>query len=154
MSKQDRQGARTPADLERRYNYSKSLQEAKSAAAVAQRAANESSQAVSTLDQKLDQVDIINRLTRNGAAKGIYIDSNGEIYINANYVMDGAFKLYDYIDSKVAYVAMMTDTLLEGQATKAKIEVWCGVALWTEAMVNNAVSKGILTSAEAEEILG
>lgn len=154
MSKQDRQGARTPADLERRYNYSKSLQEAKSAAAVAQRAANESSQAVSTLDQKLDQVDIINRLTRNGAAKGIYIDSSGEIYINANYVMDGAFKLYDYIDSKVAYVAMMTDTLLEGQATKAKIEAWYGVALWTETMVNNAVSKGILTSAEAEEILG
>lgn len=154
MSKQDRQGARTPADLERRYNYSKSLQEAKSAAAIAQQAASESSQAVSTLDQKLDQVDIINRLTRNGAAKGIYIDSDGEIYINANYVMVGSITLYGYIDSKIAYIAMMTDTLLEGQATKAKIEAWYDVALWTADMVNNAVSKGVITSAEAAEILG
>lgn len=154
MSKQDRQGARTPADLERRYNYSKSLQEAKSAAAVAQQAANVSSQAVSTLDQKLDQVDIINRLTRNGTAKGIYIDSDGEIYINANYVMVGSVTLYSYVDSKIVYIAMMTDTLLEGQATKAKIEAWYDVALWTAAMVNSAVSKGVITSAEAAEILG
>lgn len=154
MPKQDRQGARTPADLERRYNYSKSLKEVKSAAAVAQQVANKSSQAVTTLDQKLDQVDIINRLTRNGTAQGIYIDSAGEIYISANYVMDGAIKLYDYIDSKIAYVAMTAGTLLVGQVTKAKIETWYDVALWTADMVNAAVTKGVITSAEAAEILG
>lgn len=154
MSKQDRQGARTPADLERRYNYSKSLNEAKSAATVAQQAANMSGQAVTILDITLDQVDIINRLTRKGAAKGVYVDGDGEIYVNAKYVMDGNFKLYDYIDSKIAYVAMMTSTLLSGQATKEKIEAWYDAGLWSEAMVRSAESKGILTSAEVVEILG
>ena len=153
MVKQDRQGARTPADLERRYNYSKSLNEAKTAAAISQRAASEATQAVSTLDQTLDQVDIVNRLTRNGEVNGIYVDSEGEIYVNANYVMVGAVTLYSYVDSKIAYIAMMTGTLLLGQLTKAKIEAWYDATLWTADMVNSAASKGVITSAEAAEIL-
>ena len=113
-----------------------------------------SGQAVTILDITLDQVDIMNRLTRYGVAQGVYIGKDGEIYVNAKYVMDGNFKLYDYIDSKIAYVAMMTSTLLSGQATKEKIEAWYDVGLWSEAMVRSAESKGILTSADAAKILG
>lgn len=34
-----------------------------------------------------------------------------------------------------------------------KIKKWYRMGLWTEAMVRNAVKKGIITEAQAEEIL-
>lgn len=37
---------------------------------------------------------------------------------------------------------------------KAKIEKWYNQGLWTEAMVLQAAAKGIITEAEAAEILG
>ena len=37
---------------------------------------------------------------------------------------------------------------------KEKISKWYKQGLWTEAMVQNAVKKGILTDEEAAEILG
>lgn len=36
---------------------------------------------------------------------------------------------------------------------KDKIKKWYRQGLWTEAMVQNAVKKGVLTTEEAEEIL-
>lgn len=36
---------------------------------------------------------------------------------------------------------------------KEKIEKWYKMGLWTEAMVMNAVAKGIITEEEAREIL-
>lgn len=36
---------------------------------------------------------------------------------------------------------------------KEKIEKWYKQGLWTAAMVQNAVSKGVLTAEEAAEIL-
>ena len=36
---------------------------------------------------------------------------------------------------------------------KDKIAKWYKQGLWTEAMVNNAVTKGLLTADEAAEIL-
>lgn len=35
-----------------------------------------------------------------------------------------------------------------------KIKKWYGKGLWTEAMVRQAVEKGVLTAQEAGEILG
>ena len=37
---------------------------------------------------------------------------------------------------------------------KEKIARWYGQGLWTEDMVHQAVEKGVITEAEAEEILG
>lgn len=37
---------------------------------------------------------------------------------------------------------------------KGKIAKWYAQGLWTEDMVLNAVKKGVITEAEAEEILG
>lgn len=34
-----------------------------------------------------------------------------------------------------------------------KIKKWYHMGLWTEAMVRNAVKKGIITEAQAEEII-
>ena len=35
-----------------------------------------------------------------------------------------------------------------------KIKKWYQMGLWTEAMVRNAVKKGVLTQEQADEILG
>ena len=37
---------------------------------------------------------------------------------------------------------------------KDKIERWYNLGLWTEEMVMNAVSKGLITQEQAAEILG
>jgi uncharacterized XkdX family phage protein len=34
-----------------------------------------------------------------------------------------------------------------------KIKKWYELGLWTEAMVNNAVKKGVITEEQAQEIL-
>lgn len=96
MNKQDRQGARTPADLVRRYNYGQSFAEAMGIATDAQKTANDAaasaaaaSNAVTELDGKLDQTEIFNRLTNNSQDQGIYRE-NGKIYINANFIQAGS----------------------------------------------------------------
>lgn len=44
----------------------------------------------------LDQDGVFNRLTNNGTAQGLYIDeSTGDVYINASYIMSGAFVITD-----------------------------------------------------------
>lgn len=103
MSKQDRQGARTPADLERKYSFGKSFAEVMGFASDAQDAAREATDAaasaagaVGELDKKLTQEEIFNRLTNNGQAHGIYRDpETGEIYINASYLASGVISSAD-----------------------------------------------------------
>lgn len=47
-------------------------------------------------NNSLDQEGVFNRLTNNGAAQGLYIDpSTGDVYINASYIMSGAFVITD-----------------------------------------------------------
>ena len=44
----------------------------------------------------MDPEGVFNRLTDNGQLQGLYKDENtGDIYINANYIMSGAFKIVD-----------------------------------------------------------
>lgn len=82
MSRQDRQGVRTPTDVERKYNIDKRFDKAMEAAA-------EASAATTELDKSLDQREVFNRLTNNGKAQGLYIDEKGEVYINASYLATG-----------------------------------------------------------------
>lgn len=79
--RQDRQGVRTPADLERRHNLGgtrKMIQEISVEV-------EENAKAVDGLDQKLNQSEIFNRLTNNGEIQGFY-QENGKLYINAEFV--------------------------------------------------------------------
>lgn len=68
MSKQDRQGVRTPADLERKYNFAETREAAKN----------------------MTPEGVFNLLTNNGKQQGIYKDAQGDIYINASYIKTGA----------------------------------------------------------------
>lgn len=89
MSKQDRQGARTPSDIERKYNFGKTFAEVMGIATDAQQAADKAASGVDGLDNKLNQAEIFNRLTNNGQLQGIYRGADGEIYINATYIKSG-----------------------------------------------------------------
>jgi len=112
-AKQDRQGARTVSDLERKYNFGKNFAEvlgiatdardaaenaqsaadgaqkaadnAQKAADDAQKSADSASGAVSKLDTKLNHDEIFNRLTKNGTLQGLYRE-NGDMYFNAAYI--------------------------------------------------------------------
>ena len=97
MSKQDRQGARTPADLERKYKFGQSFAETMGIATDAQQEANdakamaaEAYSAANALDASLDQTEIFNRLTNNGEDQGLYLQ-DGKVYVNAQYVLSGSF---------------------------------------------------------------
>lgn len=96
MSKQDRQGARTVSDLERKYAFKKSFSDvmgiasdSQKAASEAKKTASETSQALNTFNTDLDQAEVFNRLTKNGEAGFIYMDGNGNIFINASYIKSG-----------------------------------------------------------------
>ena len=95
MSKQDRQGARTVPDLERKYNFGKTFSEvmgvasdARTAADEAMAAAERANNAVNELDSGLTPDEIFNRLTNNSTDQGIYRE-NGKIFVNASFIKTG-----------------------------------------------------------------
>lgn len=88
-ARQDRQGARTPADLEYKYRFGKSFKEVMGIADDARTAAEDAQLAAKKLDEGLTSEEIFNRLTQNGAVEGIYRDSSGQIYVNASYIKSG-----------------------------------------------------------------
>lgn len=92
MDWQDRQGARTASDLERKYYFGKSFEEITGIATDARGIAEEAQKTVSGLDQ----TQIFNILTNNGKAKGIYV-SEGDIYINASYIGSGQIASSNYL---------------------------------------------------------
>jgi hypothetical protein len=92
-AKQDRVAPRTAEDIERKTNFKQTfaefagmVEEAKEAADSASKAASD---AVNNLDRELDQEEIFNRLTNNGEVQGIYRAEDGQIYINASYIVSG-----------------------------------------------------------------
>lgn len=86
--KQDLAGARTAADIERRYNFTKRFADVIGVASDAQRAAEDAKKSAGNPAEKLTPEEVFNLLTNNGEAQGIYRE-NGQIYINANYIMAG-----------------------------------------------------------------
>lgn len=94
-SKQDRQGARTIAELTSRYNFGKSFAEAMGFAEKAKKTADEAIEATSKLDEKLSQDEIFNRLTNNGKSQGLYRGEDGELYVSASYIATGTLTSSD-----------------------------------------------------------
>ncbi len=82
MSRQDRQGVRLPAEVERKWNFKKRFGDAMEASA-------EASAEVKKLNEGLDQREVFNRLTNNGKAQGLYLDEEGNVFINASYLATG-----------------------------------------------------------------
>lgn len=83
--KQDRTGARTAADIERKYSFNKSFAEVMGIANDARKEAEKASEAVVKLDEKLDAEEVFNRLTENGKLQGIFKEGD-KIYVNAEYL--------------------------------------------------------------------
>lgn len=100
MSKQDRQGVRTPADLERKYSFNKRFAEAMNLADDAQETAEQAEKKVEDLNKELDHDEIFRRLTKDGTLQGLYRGDDGELYINASYIKSGTI-LADLIKAGV-----------------------------------------------------
>lgn len=83
LSKQDRHGARTAADIERKYNFDKRYAEMIGVATDARDTAENTKK---KLDETMTPDEIFNILTNNGAVQGLYRIENGDIYINAAYI--------------------------------------------------------------------
>jgi hypothetical protein len=84
MSKQDRQGARTPSDLEYKYQFGKTFAEIMGVATDARDLAWEAKNAYEGLDQE----EIFNLLTNDGEWQGI-CEADGKMYLNASYIKTG-----------------------------------------------------------------
>lgn len=82
ISKQDKQGARTAAQLEQKISFGKRFAEVMGVALDAQ----EKAEKAEKLDEKLTSEEIFNRLTNNGELQGLYRGDDGELYINAEYI--------------------------------------------------------------------
>ena len=88
-AKQDRVPARTPADLERKYNFGESFADAMGIATDAQKTAEAAQDSANSVAQKMNPEDIFNILTDNGTLQGMFRGDDGEIYINASYLKTG-----------------------------------------------------------------
>lgn len=86
-AKQDRVSARTATDIERKYNLRKTFAEAVGLAGNAKRTAENAEEAVDELDEKLDSEEIFNRLTNNGEIQGLFRGEDGELYVNAEFIV-------------------------------------------------------------------
>ena len=91
MSKQDLQGVRTPADVERKYNFGKKFSEVYEIADGARETAEAAKKIAEEAGGNLTKEEIFNILTDNGTWQGIYRDNNGNMYINGTYIKAGTF---------------------------------------------------------------
>ena len=80
--KMDMAGARTPADIERKYNFGKSFAELQGVATDARNAAEEAQEAA---EKATDHEAVLNALTKNGEIQCMR-EIDGQIYINAAYI--------------------------------------------------------------------
>lgn len=86
-TKMDMHGARTASDLQYRYNIRKSFADTLGVANDARDTAEEAKETAESVSTELDQDEIFKRLTNNGEAQGLYKDEDGQVYINAEYVV-------------------------------------------------------------------
>ena len=100
MSKQDRQGARTVADMEQRYNFGKTFADLMGIATDARTKAEEANSEAKKTAEKLNPTEVFNLLTNNGKDQGLYRGADGQLYINASYIKSGEF-LADLIKAGV-----------------------------------------------------
>lgn len=101
MSKQDRQGVRLPADVERKWNFKSRFDSAMGAAA-------EAKEEVEKLDEAMTQTEIFNRLTNYGKAQGFFMDEDGQLFVNASYLVTGILKSQD---NKTFYLDLVKGVL-------------------------------------------
>ena len=114
IPKQDMAAVRTAADVDFKYGqkYSDVLGIADDARTIASTAKKE----VSELDKALGPEGVFNRLTNNGAAKGMYRDDDGNIYFNADYIKSGTLmaQIVNALNENGDYVKIEDGKILSG----------------------------------------
>lgn len=121
ISKQDLHGARTAADLERKYGTR--FAEVMGVATGAREVAEGAAEATKNLDINLTQEEIFKRLTNNGEAHGVFRGEDGQIYINASYLQTGIIRSADGertiidLDNGIAYITGSLTTVEETDET-------------------------------------
>jgi hypothetical protein len=85
MSKQDRQGARTATDIERRYNFRKSFSQVMGVAEDARITADRAEDAAKKPSENLTSKEVFDLLTSGGEEQGFYRDGD-QIYLNAEII--------------------------------------------------------------------
>lgn len=109
MSKQDRVYTRTAADLERKYNFDQKFKESTNAAARAEAAAQSAAQTSAQVNSIMTQQGIFNLLTNNGQAQAFIMGEDGEIYVNANFVVPGIVVLWESSPSNLSDLSVPLD---------------------------------------------
>ncbi len=109
--------------------------------------------AVDELDKNLDMKGVFDRITENGTRKGIYIGSDGELYINATYIKSGVIDA-DLIEAggitagKIAANAITASKIASDAITSAKIRA--GAVTATEiasgAITSSKIAAGAITA--------
>ena len=91
--------------------------------------AKAASDAVTTLDNSLNQQGVFNRLTNNGQTQGIYLN-NGLLYINASFIKSGIIdgtvvqaKLLNIINASNTVIASFDDSIRIGKQDKVHIVI-------------------------------
>lgn len=92
-------------------------------------------EAVDELDKKLDMEEVFNRLTNNGAIKGIYM-KDGQLYINASYVLSGEMQA-DLIKSGII---KSTSGFTEFDLDWGKIKLTDIDGNWVQLIADNILS--------------
>lgn len=160
MSKQDRQGARTAADIESRYNFRKSFSKVMGIAEDARKIAEQAS----VLDEKMTSEEIFNRLTNNGQLQGLYRGDDGELYVNATYIKSGKLSA-DLIDGSKLNIKngatigawKVSGNVLTSEKTDEYGEIVNSVYIEPERLLyirNQSAGDGIITSWENVALAG
>lgn len=88
-SKQDRQGVRTPANVEQKYGLGDLGKNFSNIMGIAQESRKTAQEALAESKKQLTSDEVFNILTNNGANQGLYRGEDGELYINASYIKSG-----------------------------------------------------------------
>lgn len=114
-------------------------------ATTANSTANAASAAVTALDQGLDSTGVFNRLTNNGAIQGLYMDENGNLYVNATYINGGTLDANQMTVSNLSANSITTGTF---DASKITVVNLSASAITSGTMSANRISGGTIDASD------
>lgn len=118
MSKQDRQGARTVTDLERKYNFGASFAEVYKLIDDVQ---VDSEKALEELDKKLTPEEIFNRLTGYKTYQGVFRGADGNLYVNAEIIKGGTIESGVLKVDAASITGLLTASQIDAQDLKVAV---------------------------------
>ena len=123
----------------------RALNSANETATTANSTANAASAAVTALDQGLDSTGVFNRLTNNGAIQGLYMDENGNLYVNATYIKGGTLDANQMTVSNLSANSITTGTFDASKITVANLSA---SAITSGTMSADRISGGTIDASD------